>query len=348
MNISELIKGKKVLVTGAAGFIGYHLCKKLAEIGHTVVGLDNINSYYDVNLKYNRLSDLGIDRRSAEVYLNVTSSTKFYSNMRFVRMDLEDAGSLAELFKKEKFDLVCNLAAQAGVRYSLINPNAYISSNIQGFLNVLECCRHYDVSKVVYASSSSVYGNTATVPFKESDRVDCPVSLYAATKRSNELMAHSYSHLYGLQTIGLRFFTVYGPWGRPDMALYLFVDAIIHNKPINVFNDGHLSRDFTFIDDIIEGVLSTLLEKSVNNEMYQLYNIGNNKPVSLMDFIKEIELSTGRKAIKKMMPMQDGDVNQTYADISSLSKNFNYKPRTSIKNGVSAFVDWYKSSHNNS
>ena len=337
-------KRKKILVTGAAGFIGYYLCKNLIKLGHAIVGLDNINDYYDVNLKYARLSELGIERKDSEFFLKICSSTKYHSNMRFIRMNLEDDKNLPELFKNEKFDLVCNLAAQPGVRYSMENPKAYINSNIQGFINILECCRYYDVNKLVYASSSSIYGNTDSVPFKETDRVDRPISLYAATKKSNELMAHT--HLYGLQTIGLRFFTVYGPWGRPDMALFLFVDAIMHNKPIKVFNEGNLSRDFTFIDDIIDGVLSTLLEESINNELYQLYNIGNNKPVKLMDFVKEIEVSTNRKAIIKMMPMQDGDVNQTFADISSLAKNFDYKPKTSIKSGVSQFVEWYEEFNN--
>jgi len=341
-----LEKSKKILVTGAAGFIGYHLCKKLINLGHTIVGLDNINDYYEVKLKYARLRELGIERKDSELFLKICTSTKYHSKMRFVRMNLEDDKNLPELFKKEKFDLVCNLAAQPGVRYSMENPKAYINSNIQGFINVLECCRYYDVNKLVYASSSSIYGNTDSVPFKETDRVDRPISLYAATKKSNELMAHTYSHLYGFQTIGLRFFTVYGPWGRPDMALFLFVEAIMQNKAIKVFNDGNLSRDFTYIDDIINGVLSTLLEESIDNEIYQLYNIGNNKPVKLMDFVKEIEVSTNRKAIKKMMPMQDGDVNQTFADISSLVKNFNYQPKTSIKSGVSQFVEWYKEFNN--
>ena len=346
LRMSRLEKSKKILVTGAAGFIGFYLCKNLIKLGHTVVGLDNINSYYDINLKYARLSELGIERKDSEFFLKICTSIKYHSKMRFVRMNLEDDKNLPELFKNEKFDLVCNLAAQAGVRYSIENPNAYINSNIQGFLNILECCRYYDVNKLVYASSSSIYGNTHSKPFKETDQVDRPISLYAATKKSNELMAHTYSHLYSLQTIGLRFFTVYGPWGRPDMALFLFVDAIMHNKPINVFNDGDLSRDFTFIDDIISGVLSTLLEESIDNKMYQLYNIGSNKPIKLMDFVNEIEISTNRKAIKKMMPMQDGDVNQTFADISRLAKNFNYQPKTSIKAGVSKFVDWYNDFNN--
>lgn len=346
LNSIRLEKRKKILVTGAAGFIGYFLCKNLVNLGHTVVGLDNINNYYDVNLKYARLSELGIERKSSELFLKICTSTKYHSKMRFVRMNLEDDKNLPELFKNEKFDLVCNLAAQPGVRYSIENPKAYINSNIQGFLNILECCRHFDVNKLVYASSSSIYGNTDSAPFKETDQVDRPISLYAATKKSNELMAHTYSHLYDIQTIGLRFFTVYGPWGRPDMALFLFVDAIMHNKPIKVFNDGNLSRDFTFIDDIINGILSTLLDESIKYEMYQIYNIGNNKPVKLMDFVNEIEKSTNRKAVKKMLPMQDGDVNQTFADISSLTKNFNYQPKTSIKLGVSKFVDWYKEFYN--
>ena len=334
--------GKKILVTGAAGFIGFHLCKELVKNGHNVVGLDNINDYYNVNLKYARLDELGIEKQDSILFLNMCISSKYHANFRFIRMNLEDDKNLSELFQNEKFDMVCNLAAQAGVRYSIDNPKAYVSSNIHGFINVLECCRHNKLKRLVYASSSSVYGNIPSVPFKESDQADSPISLYAATKKSNELMAHSYSHLYDIQTIGLRFFTVYGPWGRPDMALYLFVDAVMQDKPINVFNNGLLSRDFTYIDDIIKGVLSTLLEESAENEKYQLYNIGNSKPTRLMDFIREIEVSTGRKAIKRMTPMQDGDVLQTFADSTKFAKNFNYEPSVPIRDGVSKFISWYK------
>jgi len=335
-------KNKKILVTGAAGFIGFHLCERLMKEGFDVVGLDNINDYYDVNLKYGRLVELGIHKNKAEQFLNKTSSSTYGQKLSFIRMNLEDYENLPKLFENENFDIVCNLAAQAGVRYSIENPKAYIDSNIQGYLNVLECCRHYSVKRLVYASSSSVYGNSDSVPFKESDTVDYPISLYAATKKSNELMAHTYSHLYNIQTIGLRFFTVYGPWGRPDMALFLFTDAIINNKSIKVFNHGNLSRDFTYIDDIIDGVFATLIKESIENKKYQLYNIGNSSPVKLMDFIEEIERSTGKIAKKEMLSMQPGDVNKTFADVTSLKKNFNYQSKTPIKVGVSKFVDWYK------
>lgn len=333
---------KKILVTGAAGFIGFHLSKNLLKIGYEVVGLDNINNYYDVNLKYARLNELGIQREQAEVFLEKNKSAIYNSSFTFIRMNLEDIENLQILFKDESFDLVCNLAAQAGVRYSLENPQAYMNSNIQGFLNVLECCRHNQISRLVYASSSSVYGNSISVPFKENDQIDEPISLYAATKKSNELMAHTYSHLYGIQTIGLRFFTVYGPWGRPDMAMFLFTKAILDNDPIKVFNHGDLSRDFTYIDDIVEGVVSTLTKDSNENEIYQLYNIGNNSPVQLLDFIEAIEKTIGKQAKKEMLPMQEGDVNRTWADSSKLIKNFNYKPSTTINVGVQEFVEWYK------
>lgn len=331
----------KILVTGAAGFIGFHLSKSLIDLGYEVVGIDNINDYYDVNLKYARLNELNIDRNEAETFLN---SSKGYKGLfEFIRMNLEDKIELPKLFEKHKFDIVCNLAAQAGVRYSLENPQAYIDSNIQGFLNILECCRHFDVKKLVYASSSSVYGNSESVPFKESDNVDYPISLYAATKKSNELMAHTYSHLYGIQTIGLRFFTVYGPWGRPDMAMFLFTDAIFNDKPINVFNNGALSRDFTYIDDIVQGIIATMIKDSKLNELFQLYNIGNNSPVKLLSFIEAIEKVTGKTALKKMLPMQPGDVYQTFADCSLLQSNFGYFPSTTISSGVNNFVKWFKS-----
>lgn len=335
-------KNKKILVTGAAGFIGFHLCERLMKEGFDVVGLDNINDYYDVNLKYGRLVELGIHKNEAEQFLNKTSSSIYGQKLSFIRMNLEDYENLPKLYENENFDIVCNLSAQVGVRYSIENPRPYIESNIQGFFNVLECCRNYSVKRLVYASSSSVYGNSNSVPFKETDTVDHPISLYAATKKSNELMAHTYSHLYNIQTIGLRFFTVYGPWGRPDMALFLFTDAIIKDKPIKVFNNGKLSRDFTFIDDIIDGIFATLIKDSKENKNYQLYNIGNSSPVKLMDFINEIEQSTGKIAKKEMLPMQQGDVNQTYADVAKLENEFNYQSKTPIKVGVSRFVDWYK------
>ena len=341
------MKSKKtILVTGAAGFIGYHLCETLLKVGHKVIGLDNINDYYDVNLKYARLKQLGIAREDAQIIGAVTSSITHGTQMQFVRVHLEDRNALPELFKKFKFDMVCNLAAQAGVRYSLENPEAYIDSNINGFLNILECCRYHDVKRLVYASSSSIYGNSDAVPFSESDNVDKPISLYAATKKSNELMAHTYSYLYGIETIGLRFFTVYGPWGRPDMAMFLFTDAIINDKSIKVFNNGDLSRDFTYIDDIVAGVVATLLGDSKDSSLYKLYNIGNSAPVQLMGFIKSIENNLGVVAEKEMLPMQDGDVHQTWADVTRLQKDYNYNPNTSVEKGVENFINWYKMHYN--
>ncbi len=289
----------KILVTGAAGFIGFHLCEALITKGFDVVGLDNINHYYDINLKYARLKQLGIDRYKANVYNNLVVSESYGNQMQFIRLNLEDRDYLPNLFKESKFDLVCNLAAQAGVRYSIENPAAYIDSNINGFLNILECCRHHNVRRLVYASSSSVYGNSENYPYSESENVDKPISLYAATKKSNELMAYTYSHLYSFETIGLRFFTVYGPWGRPDMAMFLFTDAIINKNPVLVFNNGNLYRDFTYIDDIIVGIKNTLLEKSKNPSIYKIYNIGNSKPVKLLDFIDSIEKNLSIKAKKK-------------------------------------------------
>jgi UDP-glucuronate 4-epimerase len=337
---------KKILITGTAGFIGFHLCRVLLKAGHQIIGLDNINDYYDVNLKYARLKELGINKTEAEKFDIIVESTIYNSQMQFVRLNLEDREALPQLFKSFTFDMVCNLAAQAGVRYSLENPEAYLDSNISGFLNILECCRHHNVKRLVYASSSSVYGNSVEVPFKEIANVDHPVSLYAATKKSNELMAHTYSHLYGLETIGLRFFTVYGPWGRPDMAMFLFTDAILKNKPIHVFNNGNLSRDFTYIDDIVEGVVSTLLKDSKNSNLYKLYNIGNGKPVQLLDFIESLEKVLDITAAKHMLPMQDGDVYQTFANTSKLEHDFEYKPQTTVNNGIYKFVKWYKNFYN--
>ena len=332
----------KILVTGAAGFIGFHTCYSLANQGHEVYGIDNINNYYNVDLKYARLKELGILKKDASIFLSEVTSSIFNNLFKFIRINIEDSVEVSKIFKKEKFDIVCNLAAQAGVRYSIENPQVYIDSNIQGFLNILECCRHYGVEKLVYASSSSVYGNSQSTPFRESDNVDHPISLYAATKKSNELMAHCYSNLYKFKTIGLRFFTVYGPWGRPDMAMFLFADAILNDRPINIFNDGKLSRDFTYIDDIVNGIISTLLKKSKSDELYQLYNIGNNKSVELLDFINEIEQITGKKAIKNMLPMQAGDVYKTFADSSRFIDQYNYSPNTSIKKGIEEFIKWFK------
>ena len=334
---------RKILVTGAAGFIGFHLCEKLLDLGHSIVGIDNINDYYDVELKFARLKQLGIKKDCSSKFSNACVGSN--ENFKFIRMNLEDQKELNSLFEAENFDAICNLAAQAGVRYSLQNPQAYIDSNIQGFMNILECCRHHNVKRLVYASSSSVYGNSDEVPFSENQNVDKPISLYAATKKSNELMAHTYSHLYGIQTIGLRFFTVYGPWGRPDMAMFLFTEAMLNGKPIKVFNEGNLSRDFTYIDDIVEGVVATLLQDSNNNELDQLYNIGNNNPVQLLDFIQAIEKELGIVADKEMLPMQDGDVEKTWADSSALINNYEYQPSTPIEIGVKNFIEWYKSFH---
>ncbi len=334
-------KNKKILVTGAAGFIGFHLCKQLLEQGYSVVGLDNLNNYYDVGLKFDRLTELGIAKDDASYYNKLCTSSK-HANFQFIQLKLEDRVQLPKLFQQHNFDKVCNLAAQAGVRYSIENPEVYADSNISGFLNVLECMRYNKVKKLVYASSSSVYGNNKKVPFSETDNVDEPISVYAATKKSNELMAHTYSHLYGIECIGLRFFTVYGPWGRPDMALFLFTDAILKDKPIKVFNHGDLSRDFTYIDDIITGVVNTLEKSLPNKSLHEVYNIGNSNPVQLMDFIKAIEEATQREAKKEMLPMQPGDVATTYADVSKLKRDFNYAPNTKVKKGICSFVEWYR------
>jgi UDP-glucuronate 4-epimerase len=351
------MSNRKILVTGTAGFIGYHLCKKLLERGDEVVGIDNINDYYDINLKYARLEELGIKRDEIEDNTKVVSKT--YSKHKFIKMELADTDSIYDLFKREKFDAVCNLAAQAGVRYSIENPHAYIDSNVKGFMNILEACRHNDVSNLSYASSSSVYGLNQSQPFKAQDHTDHPVSLYAATKKSNEMMAHTYSHLYNISTTGLRFFTVYGPWGRPDMAPMLFTDAILNDRAIKVFNHGNMSRDFTYVGDIVDGIIKVIDNPSKANENfdvsnpnpsissapYKIYNIGNNSPVSLLDFIKTIENSIGIEAKKNFMDMQDGDVVSTYADTNDLIKEFNYKPDTDLADGICEFVMWHRESY---
>ncbi|RED45334.1 UDP-glucuronate 4-epimerase [Winogradskyella eximia] len=338
----------KVLVTGAAGFIGFYVSKVLLSKGHVVVGLDNINDYYDVNLKFDRLNELGIDKTEASKFNSLCKSKS--EDFTFIRMNLEDRQALPELFKTEKFDIVCNLAAQAGVRYSLENPETYVDSNLVGFLNILECCRNNDIKHLVYASSSSVYGMNKKIPFSTDDNVDHPISLYAATKKSNELMAHTYSHLFKIPTTGLRFFTVYGPWGRPDMAMFLFTDAIVNNRPIKVFNHGNMERDFTYIDDIVEGVVR-IIEKPAtqrieSNNLYKVYNIGNNNSVKLLDFIKEIEVNLDKVSTKNMMEMQPGDVERTWADVDELIKDYDYRPNTSIKQGVKSFIDWFKNYYN--
>ncbi|WP_461629861.1 NAD-dependent epimerase [Labilibaculum euxinus] len=346
----------KVLITGTAGFIGFHLAKKLLDRGDEVVGIDNINDYYDVNLKYARLAETGIPKE-AENWHTTMQSTK-YPNYRFVRMNLEDRNQLNQLFQEEKFDRVCNLAAQAGVRYSLENPYAYIESNIVGFINILEACRHHNIKHLAYASSSSVYGNNTKMPLSTADSVDHPISLYAATKKSNELMAHTYSHLFGVPTTGLRFFTVYGPWGRPDMALFLFTEAISKGEPIKVFNNGDMVRDFTYVSDIVEGITRVIdnppkpsaegiVDASRSNTApYKVFNIGNSNPVKLLDYIKAIEDNLGKEAIKTFYPMQPGDVPRTEADVSDLISDLGYKPNTTVQKGIEEFVKWYKNIYN--
>ncbi len=317
---------KRILVTGAAGFIGMHLCRELLSRGCEVVGVDNVNDYYSTSLKEARISELsGKD------------------GFRFERLDICDKPRLEKLFAELGFDVVCNLAAQAGVRYSIKNPDAYVQSNVVGFLNVLECCRNYGPSKLLYASSSSVYGGNKKVPFSEEDRVDCPVSLYAATKKTDELMAHVYSHLFGIQTIGLRFFTVYGPWGRPDMALWLFTEAILAGRPIKVFNYGDMKRDFTYIDDIISGVAACIFSDRLGK--CEVLNIGNNKPEPLMKLISVLGNVLGVEPVMEMLPMQPGDVPVTAADISKISRLAGFKPVTSIEDGIPSFVAWYRRYH---
>jgi len=332
----------KILVTGVAGFIGMHLSKRLLERGDEVVGIDNLNDYYNVQLKMDRLDQL-----------------KDFDKFTFIKMDMADRDEMAKLFKEQQFNRVMNLAAQAGVRYSLENPLAYVDSNLVGFANILEGCRHNNVEHLVYASSSSVYGSNTDMPFSVHDNVDHPVSLYAATKKSGELMAHTYSHLYNLPTTGLRFFTVYGPWGRPDMSPSLFAGAILRNESINVFNEGKMQRDFTYIDDIVEGVVRVIDKIATPNEAYdkslpdpatsyapyRVYNIGNNEPVELMEFIETIEDAVGKKATKNMMGMQDGDVVATFANIDALIEAVGFKPATPLKEGIQKFVTWYKDYH---
>ncbi|OCR19607.1 capsule biosynthesis protein CapI [Helicobacter pullorum] len=344
----------KILVTGTAGFIGSFLALRLLERGDEVIGLDCINDYYDVKIKYGRLKNAGISQE--KISYNTLIQSEKYPNYRFINLKLEDRENLFALFKNEKFDKVCNLAAQAGVRYSLVNPYAYIDSNIVGFVNILEACRHHNIKHLAYASSSSVYGLNEGMPFSTSDNVDHPISLYAASKKSNELMAHTYSYLFNLPTTGLRFFTVYGPWGRPDMALFLFTKAILEDKAIDVFNNGEMLRDFTYIDDIVEGVVRVIDNIPTPNPQwngknpdphsskapYKIYNIGNNNPVKLMDFIEAIEKEVGKTAQKNMLPLQPGDVPATYANVDDLVSELDYKPNTSIQIGIKNFVKWYR------
>lgn len=344
----------KVLVTGIAGFIGFHVSKRLLDMGYEVLGFDNLNDYYDVNLKFARLHELGLDRHKIRL-AEKTRSVK-YGGLTFIKLSLEDRVGVETLFQKEKFDYVCHLAAQAGVRYSLENPHGYIESNIVGFLNILEGCRHNSIKHLVFASSSSVYGLNSKMPLSVTSSVDHPVSLYAVTKKSNELMAHSYSHLFSLPTTGLRFFTVYGPWGRPDMSPILFASAITKGESIKVFNHGKMLRDFTYIDDIVDGVVNVLFSPACAQDNwdtfnpnpassiapYRIYNIGNSRPVELMSFIEKIEFALGKKAVKDMLPMQDGDVLKTFADISEMKRDFNYSPKTSLEQGVANFVNWFR------
>ena len=329
----------KVLVTGAAGFIGMYTVQAMIKQGHQVVGMDNLNDYYMTQLKFDRLAQCGIVGKEWEDGKFIQSTT--YPGYRFVKLDLTDQPRLTSLFADEKFDIVINLAGQAGVRYSIENPYAYAQSNLIGFLNLLENCRHYPVKHFVYASSSSVYGMNEKIPYSEEDKTDSPVSLYAATKKSNELMAHAYSKLYNIPTTGMRFFTVYGPWGRPDMAPFLFMKSILKGEPIKVFNHGHMKRDFTYVDDIVEGVVKIANHAPKGEVPFYIYNIGNSHPIDLMDFIKVIESTSGKEAILNMMDMQPGDVTCTYADTSRLEKDFDYKPATSIEVGIKRFYDWY-------
>jgi len=344
----------KIVVTGTAGFIGSHLARKLLERGDTVLGIDSINTYYDVDLKYSRLKEAGIPENKT-TYDRLVTSEK-YSKYNFIQLALEDQHNLHKAFESDEFTVVCNLAAQAGVRYSITNPGAYINSNITGFGNILEECRNTKIKHLVYASSSSVYGLNSTMPFSTSRTTDHPVSLSAATKKSHELMAHAYSHLYNIPSTGLRFFTVYGPWGRPDMALFLFTKAILEGKPIDVYNNGNMQRDFTYIDDIVDGIIKVIdnpttpgtswnsyyPDPASSSAPYKIYNIGNSAPVQLLDFIAAIENKLGMKAKKNMLPMQPGDVAATWADTSDLEYNLNYKPSTPIDVGIDKFVDWYK------
>lgn len=329
-----------ILVTGIAGFIGFHLSKKLVESGYIVIGLDNLNDYYDVELKYERLRELGFNCLNVIRYNELIVSDSYGFNLKFIKMDLEDKVHLPKLFDDFNFDYVCNLAAQAGVRYSIESPFSYIESNIVGFLNLLECCKSYNVLKLVYASSSSVYGLNDDVPFLEESNTDRPVSLYAATKKSNELMAYTYSHLFNFQSFGLRFFTVYGPWGRPDMAPMLFAQAMFNSKEISVFNHGDLSRDFTYIDDIVDGTFA-LIDQRIESKS-DIFNIGRSQPIKLMDFIKALEKESGLSIVKVMSPMQSGDVFKTWASVDKLEQLTGYRASTSLEEGVRRFIDWYK------
>lgn len=335
----------KILVTGAAGFIGMHLIQTLVKDKFEVVGVDNLNNYYDVGLKKNRLKNIGIDSIHDSINFGAVNSTK-YSNFNFYFEDITNRSAIEKIFENEKFDIVVNLAAQAGVRYSITNPESYINNNIMGFFNILDCCRIFNIREFIYASSSSVYGNDQIVPFSLNANTDSPVSIYAATKKANEILAHSYSNIYKLKTIGLRFFTVYGPYGRPDMAYYSFTKDILSGSKIKVFNNGNLFRDFTFIDDVIQGIMLIIknpskIQYSSSNPFYKLYNIGNSKPVNLLAFIEILEIELGKKAQKEYLPMQLGDVEITYADVSDLQNELSYSPGTPLEYGIKKFIEWY-------
>lgn len=329
----------KILITGTLGFIGYHLTYKLIQEGYEVVGIDNINGYYNTKQKYEKLPLLGIDDLSP--WPNQILQSKLFDNFKFAKIDITDRFQIEELFRKEKFDIVVNLAAQAGVQYSIQNPHSYIENNITGFINLIDASKTNNLKHFIYASSSSVYGNRDIVPFQETDNVDHPISLYAASKKANELIAYTYAHLHQLKTTGLRFFTVYGPWGRPDMAPFIFTKNILEGKEITVFNNGNLERDFTYVDDIVEGVYSVISKRPSKEYVYNIYNIGNSKPVQLMDFIHAIEEKLNKKALIKYEPLRKGDVFKTYASTDKLQKDFAYYPKTDITKGIRLFVDWY-------
>jgi UDP-glucuronate 4-epimerase len=333
----------KVLITGAIGFIGYHLTERLLSEGYTVIGIDNINSYYDVRLKYAKLPILGIEEEN--IWPNVLFQSSKHKGFKFAKTDITDRFQIEELFRKERFDIIINLAAQAGVQYSIHNPHTYIENNITGFINLIDAAKTNKAKHFIYASSSSVYGNREDVPFKETDNVDHPISLYAASKKANELIAHTYSHLYRLKTTGLRFFTVYGPWGRPDMAPYIFVRRISEGKSITVFNNGNMERDFTYVDDIVDGVSKVIKGNGIDNNC-KIYNIGNSRPVNLNDFIQVIEKTLNRKAKIEYRPIRKGDVKKTFSDINELQNTLLYKPKVGIKEGIYNFVEWYKNYYN--
>ena len=337
---------KNILVTGAAGFIGFHLCRDLLNKDYIITALDNINDYYDPELKYSRLKELGFDK--SEIRENEAVFSSRYNSLEFIKADLCSMEILESLFEEKEFDVVCNLAAQAGVQYSVSSPHSYIDSNVTGFLNILECCRLNNIDKILYASSSSVYGSNKKQPFSETDRTDNPVSMYAATKKCNELMASVYNSLYGIKFIGLRFFTVYGPWGRPDMAYFKFAKSITENRSIDIYNNGNMKRDFTYIDDIIEGIVR-ILDSLINNSCKyktEIYNIGRGNPENLLSFVEILEKKLGKKADKKYLPFQMGDVEETFSDVSHLKKDFGYKPCVDLEEGLDKFISWFKKYYN--